>query len=119
MESIAGISAGERKPVQDPDLEEDPWEDAIVTCWRMWNPMAIVKGTVDKYKRKPLPGCPKEMKHCMAVNGYLTEDLFDYDCADWIISEVDRSRGDTRRWHMFSMDGAGPHQFCWRAPKRL
>ena len=119
MTLIAGITAGKREPTQNPDPEEDPWEDAITKGGRMWNPMAIMKGTVDKFKDKPLPGCPKEMKHCMSVNGYLTEDLFDEDCADWIISEVNLSRGDTRRWHMLPMDGAGPHQFCWRALKKL
>ena len=85
----------------------------------MWTPLSIVKGKEDKYKGQALPGCPPGSRHCMSETGYLTEKIWDAECVDWIVEEVNLTRGDTRRWHMLPQDGAGPHQFCWKALKRL
>ena len=59
------------------------------------------------------------MPHAMTENAYLTEELWDSRAIDWIIYEVNLTRGDPRRWHAIPMDGAGPHQFCWRGLKKL
>ena len=87
--------------------------------WPLWNAFAILKGKEDKYKNKPLPGAPKGMRHGMTAKGYLTDALWGEDVADWIIDEVDTTRGDKNRWHFLPMDGFGSHQFCWRALKKL
>ena len=105
---IAGISAGHKLP-----------GESKVREGKMWGPFAILKGKEDKYEGVPLPGAPADMAHALTANGYLTEDLYDARVADWIVREVNKVRGERDRWHMLPMDGAGPHQFCYRALRKL
>ena len=63
---VAGISPGQRVKLG------GKW---YVKQGRMWRPYAIIKGTVDEYKGKTLPGAPEGMKHSMAKKGYLTEEI--------------------------------------------
>lgn len=108
---IVGISASQRFEGDDGIYVEGPG--------KLWMPFAIVKGKEDKYKNLPLPDAPATMKHAMSENAYLTEDLWDEEVVDWIISEINLVRQDPQRWHALTMDGAGPHQFCWSALRKL
>lgn len=83
---IAGVSAGHKLP-----------GESAVGEGKMWSPFAILTGKEDKHKGKPLPGAPADMMHALTTNGHLTEDLHDARVSDWIVSEVNKIRGDAEQ----------------------